>query len=160
MSSLNVSGFTILNNNTTISSSLNVSGFTILGCRKRHALYQVVFLDSARLLYSDMLFDAQLVHFTTTTNMSIRSALRMPCLGQMLSYDKDMNELKKRDVFSVVDRPADRNSLGTTMVCKYKIDHVKNSVTRKCRLCLRGDWQKEGVDIFKYKTYSAVLITT
>jgi hypothetical protein len=24
-------------------------------------------------------------------------------------------------------------------------------------LCLRGDWQKEGVDFFKYKTYSAVL---
>jgi hypothetical protein len=68
-----------------------------------------------------------------------------------------MNGLKKRNVFSVVDRPADRNPLGTTMVYKYKIDHVKNTVTRKCRLCLRGDWQKEGVDFFKYKTYSAVL---
>ena len=57
----------------------------------------------------------------------------------------------------MVDRLPDRNPLGTTMVYKYKIDRVKNTVTRKCRLCLRGDWQKEGVDFFKYKTYSAVL---
>ncbi len=43
------------------------------------------------------------------------------------------------------------------MVYKYKIDRVQNTVTRKCRLCLRGDWQKEGIDFFKYKTFSAVL---
>jgi hypothetical protein len=44
------------------------------------------------------------------------------------------------------------------MVYKYKIDHVKNTDTLKCRLCLRGDWQKEeSVDFFKYKTYSTVL---
>ncbi len=60
-------------------------------------------------------------------------------------------------VFSVVDRPPDLNPLGTTMVYKYKIDQVKNTVTGKCRLCLRGDCQKEGLDFFKYKTYSAVL---
>ncbi len=68
-----------------------------------------------------------------------------------------MNGLKKRNVFSVVDRPSNRNPLGTTMVYKYKIDRVKNTVTRKCRLSLRADWQKEGVNFFKYKTYSAVL---
>ena len=43
------------------------------------------------------------------------------------------------------------------MIYKYKIDRVKNTVTRKCRLCLRGDWLKEGVDFFKHKTFSAVL---
>ena len=41
-----------------------------------------------------------------------------------------------------------------------KINCVKNTVTRKCRLCLRGDWQKEGVDFFKRKTFSAVLKST
>jgi hypothetical protein len=73
------------------------------------------------------------------------------------AFDKEMNGLKKRNVFSAVDRPLDRNPLGTTMAYKYRIDRVKNTVTRKCRLCLRGDWQKEGVDFFKYKTDSAAL---
>jgi hypothetical protein len=68
-----------------------------------------------------------------------------------------MSGLVQRKVFTVVERPVDRNPLGTTMVYKYKIDRVKNTVTRKCRLCLRGDWQKEGIDFFKYKTFSAVL---
>jgi hypothetical protein len=73
------------------------------------------------------------------------------------AFDKEMKGLAQRKVFTVVERPADRNPLGTTMVYKYKIDRVKNTVTRKCRLCLRGDWQKEGIDFFKYKTFSAVL---
>jgi hypothetical protein len=66
------------------------------------------------------------------------------------AFDKEMNGLKQQNVFSVVDRLADRNPLRTTTVYKYKIDHVKNTVTGKCRLY-------EGVDFFKYKTYSALL---
>jgi hypothetical protein len=109
-----------------------------------------------------MFFDAQAVHFTSTAKyvdpISYEDAMSRPDAKEWReAFDKEMNGLKKRNVFSVVDRPTDRNPLGTTMVYKYKIDHVKNTVTRKCRLCLRGDWQKEGVDIFKYKTYSAVL---
>ncbi len=73
------------------------------------------------------------------------------------AFDKETNGLKKQNVLSVVDRIADRNPLGTTTVYKYKIDHVKNTVTRKCRLRLQEVWHKEGVDFFKYKTYSAVL---
>ncbi len=57
-----------------------------------------------------------------------------------------MNGLAQRKVFTLVERPTDRNPLGTTMVYKYKIDRVKNTVTRKCRLCLRADWQKEGIN--------------
>jgi hypothetical protein len=45
----------------------------------------------------------------------------------------------------------DRNPLGTTMIYKYKIDQVKDIVTRKCSLCLSGNLQKEGVDSFKHK---------
>jgi hypothetical protein len=37
----------------------------------------------------------------------------------------------------IVDCPANCTPLPTTMVYKYKIDRVKNTVTRKCRLCLR-----------------------
>ncbi len=65
--------------------------------------------------------------------------------------------LVSRNVFTVVDRPVDLNPLGTTMIYKYKIDRIKNTVTCKCRFCLRGDWQKEGIDFFKHKTFSAVL---
>jgi hypothetical protein len=123
---------------------------------------QILFLDEVHLLSSDMFFDAQAVHFTSTAKyvdpISYEDAMSRPDAKEWReAFDKEMNGLKKRNVFSVVDRPTDRNPLGTTMVYKYKIDHVKNTVTRKCRLCLRGDWQKEGVDFFKYKTYSAVL---
>ena len=73
------------------------------------------------------------------------------------AFDKEINGLINRKVFTVVDCPSDRKPLGTTMVWKYKVDEVHGTVTHKCRLCLRGDWQKEGVDFFKNKTYSAVL---
>ena len=43
------------------------------------------------------------------------------------------------------------------MVYKYKYSKDNNVTVRKCRLCVRGDLQREGVDYFKYKTYSAVL---
>ena len=73
------------------------------------------------------------------------------------AFDKEMNGLAQQNVFKVVDRPTDRNPLRTTMVWKYKIDNVKNMVASKCRLCLHGDRQNEGVDFFKDKTFSAVL---
>ena len=123
---------------------------------------QILFLEEVNSFASDSFFNAQSVHFTSTAKYvdptSYADAMSRPDakLWQE-AFDKEMNGLVKRNVFTVVDRPADRNPLGTTMVYKYKIDHVKNSVTRKCRLCLRGDWQKEGIDFFKYKTFSAVL---
>ena len=39
---------------------------------------------------------------------------------------------------------------------KYKIDLVTNTVARKCRLYLRGDWREEGVNLFRNKTFGAV----
>jgi hypothetical protein len=72
-----------------------------------------------------------------------------------------MNGLQhKRGVFAIMDRadlPEGANILGTTMLYRYKIDMLNNTVTQKCRLCLRGDRQKEGIDFFKHKTFSAVL---
>jgi hypothetical protein len=121
---------------------------------------QILFLDEVHLFSSNMFFDAHAVHFTSTSNyvdpISYEDAMSRPDAKEWReAFDKEMKGLKKRNVFSVVDRPTDRNPLGTTMVYKDKIDHVKNTFTRKCRLCLRGDWQKEGADFFKYKTYSA-----
>ena len=46
-----------------------------------------------------------------------------------------MKGLEEHNVYTVVDRPVNRNPLGTTMIYKYKIDCVKNIVSHKCRLC-------------------------
>jgi hypothetical protein len=96
-----------------------------------------------------MFFDAQAVHFTSTAKYvdptSYEDAISKPDAKEWReAFEKETNGLKKRIVFSVVDRPTDRNPLDTTMVYKYKIDYVENTVTRKCHLRLRGDWQKEG----------------
>ena len=122
----------------------------------------ILLLEELNPLSSSSFFNAESVHFTDTakyvdpTNYS--DAMSRPDAKLwMEAFNKEMDGLKKRDVFTVVDRPIDRNPLGTTMVWKYKVDSVNGTVTRKCRLCLRGDWQKEGVDFFKHKTFSAVL---
>jgi hypothetical protein len=78
-------------------------------------------------------------------------------MNTVLLLDERMDGLVQRNVFAVGNRPTDHNPLGTTMIRKYKIDNVNHTVTCKCRLCLRGDRQKEGVDFFKHKTFSAVL---
>jgi hypothetical protein len=62
-----------------------------------------------------------------------------------------------RKVFDVVDAPTNQTILSTTLVFKIKKDPITGDVTFKARLCLRGDQQKEGIDYFKNKTYSAVL---
>jgi len=69
----------------------------------------------------------------------------------------EMDGLFERNVFSVVDPPDGQNILGTTVVYKTKKDPTSGNITYKARLCLRGDQQKEGVDYFKNKIYSAVL---
>ena len=112
---------------------------------------QLLFLQEFNAITSDSFFNAESVHFTDTakyvdpTSYADAQSRSDAKLWQD-AYDKEMNGLIARKVFTVVDRPVDRNPLGTTMIFKYKIDGVKNTVTRKCRLCLRADWQKEGVD--------------
>ena len=122
----------------------------------------VLQLDELSPLKPSSFFDAESVHFTDSSKYvdpkDYADAMsRSDSKQWQEAFDKEMNGLAQRNVFKVVDRPTDRNPLGTTMVWKYKIDNVNNTITRKCRLCLRGDWQKEGVDFFKDKTFSAVL---
>ena len=122
----------------------------------------VLLLDELSSFDPFSFFDAESVHFTDSTKYvdpkSYADAMSRPDAKEWKeAFDKEMDGLVKREVFTVVDRPTDWNPLGTTMVWKYKIDNVNHTVTRKCRLCLRGDWQKEGVDFFKHKTFSAVL---
>ncbi len=93
-------------------------------------------------LNSDSFLYADCVHFTDTTKYvdptSYADAMSRPDAKRWKeAFDKEMGGLVQHKVFTVVERPAERNPLGTTMVYKYKIDRVKNTATRKCRLCLR-----------------------
>ena len=85
-------------------------------------------------------------------------AVSRPDANQWIAALKvEMDGLFSRNVFSVVDPPDGQTILGTTVVYKTKKDPANGSLTYKARLCLRGDQQKEGIDYFKNKTYSAVL---
>ena len=71
---------------------------------------QILFLDEVHLLSSEMFFDAQAIHFTSTTKyidpISHQDAMSRPDAKKWReAFDKEMNGLKKRNVFSVVDRP-------------------------------------------------------
>ncbi len=73
-----------------------------------------------------MFFAAQAVHFTSSTKyvdpISHKDAMSRPDAKEWKeAFDKEMNGLKKRNVFSVLDRPSDRNPLGTTMVTNIKL---------------------------------------
>ena len=86
--------------------------------------------------------------YTSQTPQSTSYASTMSRLDAKLwkeVFDKEMNYLVQCKLFTVVECPADRIPLGTTMIYKYKDDRVKNTVTRKCCLCLWGDQQKEGI---------------
>ena len=112
---------------------------------------QIFFLDEIHLLSAEMFFDAQAAHFISTTKYVasityVDAGSRPDCKDWRGAFDSEMNRLKKRNIFSVADRPgpAYHNQLGTIMVQKEKI----TAKLRKCRLCLHGDWQKEVADFF------------
>ncbi len=58
------------------------------------------------------------------------------CLDQMLKSGEQKGDKQTQET-NIDSDDSDFNLLGTTIVYKYKIDHVKSTVTRKCRLCLR-----------------------
>ena len=89
-------------------------------------------LQEANAFNWDSFFDAESVHFTDTTKYvdptSYADVMSRPDAKLWKeAFDKEMKGLAQRKVFTVVERPADRNPLGKTMVYKYKIDRVKNS---------------------------------
>ena len=123
---------------------------------------QLSFLQEVNSFASDCFFNAEVMHFTDkakyvdpTSYADVMSQSNAKLWQE--AFDKEMNGLVSRNVFSVVDQPADQIPLGTTMIYKYKIKKVKNTLTSKCILCLLGDRQKEGVDFFKHQIVRAVL---
>ncbi len=129
------------------------------GHRNIHALYfnfQILLLDKLHLLH---------LTWSLMLKLFILQQRHADSMSRPDSQDQEWNEsfqnvmngLKQQNVFQVADRPPDSNPTGTTMILKYKMDQVKNTITCIFRLCLLLDSQKEGVDFFKIKTYSAVL---
>jgi hypothetical protein len=70
---------------------------------------------------------------------------------------KEVHGLISHRGFKKFDWPSYRTPLPTTMVYTYKYSNDNNVTVKKCRLCVRGDLQHEGIDHFKYKTNSAML---
>jgi hypothetical protein len=90
---------------------------------------QILYLQEVNAFNSDSCFDAESVYFTETTKYvdpkSYSDAMSRPDAKLWKeAFDKEMNGLAQRKVFTVVERPTDRNPPGTTMVYKYKIDRV------------------------------------
>ena len=126
--------------------------------KKAKIMNQIFFLQEVNAFASDSFFNAESVHFTGTAKYvdpkNHSDAMSRPDSKEWkVAENQEWGGLWKRNVFTLVDRPLDRNPLGTTMIYKYKIDSVNITVNRKCRLCLRGDWQKEGVNFYKNKTF-------
>ena len=71
---------------------------------------------------------------------------------------KEVQVLINLGCFKIVDRPQTTNCtpLPTTMVYKYKHSKDSKTAVRKCWLCVMGGLQREGIDYFIFKTYSAV----
>ena len=69
----------------------------------------------------------------------------------------EIQGLIERNCFRYVDCPNGTKPLQTTMVYKYKLNADGTLNVRKCRLCVRGDQQTDGIDFFKHQTFSSVL---
>ena len=81
----------------------------------------VLLLDELSSFDPFSFFDAESVHFTDSTKYvdpkSYADAMSRPDAKEWKeAFDKEMDGLVKREVFTVVDRPTDRNPLRTTMV--------------------------------------------
>jgi hypothetical protein len=79
---------------------------------------------------------------------SFKEAMGRPDAEQWkAACDKEYECIIKNDTYDLIGReslPAHANILGNTWVCK-----IKPGMLYRARLCVRGDWQIEGVDYFE-----------
>ena len=129
---------------------------------------QLFFLQEVDAITYGSFFNAESVHSTDTAkNVDPTSNAEAQSQSDAKlwqdAYDKEMNGLIARKVFTKVDRPVDPNPLGTgTMTsCDHDdiqvFDRVKNTVTSKCRLCLRSRTRRSARSSTFEKTDSALL---
>ncbi|KAL4383102.1 hypothetical protein GQ457_15G016830 [Hibiscus cannabinus] len=67
---------------------------------------------------------------------------------------KELNQFDKRNVWTLVERPHDKSTIGTKWVFRNKLDESGNIVRNKARLVAQGYTQEEGIDFDE--TYAPV----
>ena len=105
---------------------------TVWSPKNANIINQILFLQEIQAFSSESFFNAETEHFTETakyvdpTTYADAMSRSEANLWQE-AFDKEIEGLVARNVFTVVDRPVNRNRLGTTMIYKYKIDCVNYS---------------------------------
>ena len=147
----------LISKNHLLHHDLRIPGFDIFeGMRKVHTCFHV--FDDLHAIEAYAVISPSVMVTNLMDPKNYRDAMSRSDAAQWENALKvEMDGLYARNVFSVVDPPDGQTILGTTVVYKTKRDVADGHVTYKARLYLRGDQQKEGVDYFKNKTYSAVL---
>ncbi|MBW0466508.1 hypothetical protein O181_006223 [Austropuccinia psidii MF-1] len=78
-------------------------------------------------------------NFKNTMKSSFRAEWHCACLDEL-------NQLKKRDVFVLVDKPKDAKVIGHQWVFNLKRNLTGEIQKFKARFCARGDSQRPGID--------------
>ena len=66
----------------------------------------------------------------------------------------ELNQFKKQNVWTLVERPSDKNVIGTKWIFKNKLDEFGNVSRNKARLVAQGYTQLEGIDF--HETFAPV----
>ncbi|KAK8663836.1 hypothetical protein V6N13_083641 [Hibiscus sabdariffa] len=72
----------------------------------------------------------------------------------ILAMQEELNQFDRSNVWTLVDRPHDKSTIGTKWVFRNKLDESGNIVRNKARLVAQGYTQEEGIDFDE--TYAPV----
>ncbi|KAL4363272.1 hypothetical protein GQ457_04G019420 [Hibiscus cannabinus] len=64
----------------------------------------------------------------------------------ILAIQDELNQFERSKVWTLVDRPHDKSTIGTKWVFRNKLDESSNIVRNKARLVAQGYTQEEGID--------------
>ena len=66
--------------------------------------------------------------------------------GWILAMQEELNQFKRNDVWTLVQKPKDKSIIGTKWIFKNKLDEDGKVVRNKARLVAQGYSQQEGID--------------
>ncbi|KAL4323400.1 hypothetical protein GQ457_11G026390 [Hibiscus cannabinus] len=72
----------------------------------------------------------------------------------ILAMQEELNQFDRSNVWTLVERPNDKSTIGTKWVFRKKLDESGNIVRNKARLVAQGYTQEEGIDF--EETYAPV----
>ena len=64
----------------------------------------------------------------------------------MMAMHDELNEFKRNNVWTLVNKPSEHPIIGTTWVYRNKLDEKENVIRNKARLVAKGYIQKEDID--------------